>query len=1027
MPATTDAHPEKDQLVAFGLGKLDPAEASQIEQHLEACQDCCSTILNLQDDTFVGLVRVSQPASAAPDQSGVTLAVPAGSGAAQPAVAELPAVLKAHDRYEIQELIGRGGMGDVYQAQHKLMNRQVALKVIKPQLVRNEAAVQRFRREVQAAASLHHKHIVTAYDAEQAGELHFLVMEFVDGVNLDEVIRQRGPLPVAEACDYIRQAAEGLQHAHELGMVHRDIKPHNLMVTKSGEVKILDFGLAGFATEVAEEEIRADNTQSAVETAAALHQLTQMGTMMGTPDYIAPEQAANAHSADIRADIYSLGCTLFTLLAGKAPFADGSVLDKIKAHSQQEPPPISQFRSDVPAEVEAILRKMLVKDPAERYQTPAEVATAMAACQSPSAKKPLVQASPKRIRPRAALLTALAMLFVGMTAAVVYYVQTDYGVVRVEVADESLEIKLAGNTITAQNDDQPLTIRAGSQKLIVRQGRFQFETESFQLRRQGEVVLKVELLAGEFVVLKDGKPFGPRVRPQGAGPAVVSAANDGKQPSEYFASLGDLQAIVRKTLTDEGLTMRDPSAPSDVTPSGPRRELYLKAEVNGEENLQSRMFTGLSSKLKGLAQASDAFVGSVSQSRQGAIDRYHMTYSTPTREGAIQLERALLGADKRMPAVRTWTLIVRVEEWPKASEPSLVPLTIGMNDEFGMLFEGRLVAPAELSRVLREALKENPDRVVAIDLPKNKWTVAGHVDQLEQIARIAGAKRITRPAWSEIRIRFGVINGSAQYLDINGPGYSASGFAQTYLPNLREVIAKNPSLPVLLDVDEGVDLADAKIAEGFDEVRRVVEATGAEVRVSRRLSQSVRPKAGEKDASLTEERVKELVSEAAGIPNDDWAKLASGTEAPSPDTLESQTLSLMLFSLRALPPAGNESELPAIANLKKDFQYLPEHTPKPAEIAGALWISRTNGYASYIQPEYVTEVTVNVTGDTASGEVAFEKEGLYRGRVRYVARRVNGDWRIEEFHLPNVGLSLQLSEPGVWKRLIRAQSGDDSP
>jgi hypothetical protein len=194
-----------------------------------------------------------------------------------------------------------------------------------------------------------------------------------------------------------------------------------------------------------------------------------------------------------------------------------------------------------------------------------------------------------------------------------------------------------------------------------------------------------------------------------------------------------------------------------------------------------------------------------------------------------------------------------------------------------------------------------------------------------------------------------------------------------------------------------------------------------------RLPENIKPKAIEQGMSLTEERVKELVSEAAGIPNDDWTKLASGTEAPSPNTLESQTLSLMLFSLRALPPAGIESELRAIANLKKDFQYLPEQTPKPAEIARALWISRTKGYASYIQPEYVTEVTVNVSGDTASGEVAFEKEELYRGRVRYVARWVKDDWRIEEFHLPNVGLSLQLSEAGVWKRLVQAQSGDDSP
>lgn len=469
MPATTDAHPEKDQLVAFGLGKLDAAAASQIEQHLEACPDCCSTILNLQDDTFVGLVRVCQPASAAPDQSGVTLAVAAGSAAAHPAAAELPPALQAHDRYVIQELIGRGGMGDVYRAQHKVMNRQVALKVIKPQLVRNEAAVQRFRREVQAAASLHHKHIVTAYDAEQAGELHFLVMEFVPGVNLDEVIRERGPLPVAEACNYIRQAAEGLQHAHELGMVHRDIKPHNLMVTKSGEVKILDFGLASFATEVAEEEIRADSAQSNVETAAALHQLTQMGTMMGTPDYIAPEQAANAHKADIRADIYSLGCTLFTLLAGKAPFGEGSVLEKIKAHAQAEPPAISQFRSDVPPQVAAILRKMLAKDPAERYQTPAEVVAALE--RWAAVASPVAAAKPARTRRWPLVLTAVAGVLAAIAAGVIFYIATDTGQLEIDS-----DAAIPGARIVLIKDGQEYAtfeVEPGSKRQTIRAGEYE--------------------------------------------------------------------------------------------------------------------------------------------------------------------------------------------------------------------------------------------------------------------------------------------------------------------------------------------------------------------------------------------------------------------------------------------------------------------------------------------------------------------------------------------------------------------------
>ncbi len=162
---------------------------------------------------------------------------------------DIPAPLAEHPRYEILGLIGKGGMGDVYKARHRKMERTVALKVINRGLVRKAEAVDRFHREVKAAAQLSHPNIVTAYDADQAGDFHFMVMEYVDGVDLSQTVKDRGALPVAEACDYIRQAAIGLQHAHERGMVHRDIKPHNLMVTADGTVKILDFGLASLAPE----------------------------------------------------------------------------------------------------------------------------------------------------------------------------------------------------------------------------------------------------------------------------------------------------------------------------------------------------------------------------------------------------------------------------------------------------------------------------------------------------------------------------------------------------------------------------------------------------------------------------------------------------------------------------------------------------------------------------------------------------------------------------------------------------------
>jgi formylglycine-generating enzyme required for sulfatase activity/tRNA A-37 threonylcarbamoyl transferase component Bud32 len=252
-------------------------------------------------------------------------------------------------------------MGVVYQARQTLMDRQVVIKVINKSLLDQPNSLERFRREVEAAAKLAHPNIVTAYDAEQAGELHMLVMEFVPGQSLAEVLQKKDPLPVQHACVYVRQAALGLQHAHEQGMVHRDIKPHNLMLTPKGQVKILDFGLAKVASEH-----------------GSGMGLTALNAYMGTPDYSAPEQATDARSADIRADIYSLGCTLYCLLAGKPPFHEKTAVQTIVAHLEKEPPLLPELRPDVPAALWAVVARMLAKDPAQRYQKPAEVAQALA-------------------------------------------------------------------------------------------------------------------------------------------------------------------------------------------------------------------------------------------------------------------------------------------------------------------------------------------------------------------------------------------------------------------------------------------------------------------------------------------------------------------------------------------------------------------------------------------------------------------------------------------------------------------------
>jgi len=399
-------HPSREELSGYALGTLPEPSAQQIEQHVAECPACEETLAQLEagGDTVMEKLRHGPADDPLQQEAGCRemLAVieaigrePSFSTAA--AVASATADLGSIGVYKLLAKLGEGGMGTVYKALHTKLDRVVALKILPTTRLGDERAVVRFQREMKAVGQLAHPNIVMAHDAGEADGTHFLVMEYVDGLDLSTLVARLGPLPVPDACEIIRQAAVGLQYAHEHGLVHRDIKPANLMlsvagsrqgsgvrvqgsgVSKSGpatptltpdscpltpSVKILDLGLALF-----KEQPTPDG------------ETTASGQAMGTADYMAPEQTFDSHAVDIRADIYSLGCTLYKLLSGHAPFSGPDYTNqmaKMMAHVQETPQPIAERRPEVPAELAALVERMMAKRPEDRFDTPADVAAALA-------------------------------------------------------------------------------------------------------------------------------------------------------------------------------------------------------------------------------------------------------------------------------------------------------------------------------------------------------------------------------------------------------------------------------------------------------------------------------------------------------------------------------------------------------------------------------------------------------------------------------------------------------------------------
>ena len=253
--------------------------------------------------------------------------------------------------------LGSGGMSSVYLAEHVVMKHKRAIKVLPKSKLGNNSYLERFQREAKAIASLNHPNIVRMFDIDNDKDTHYMVMEHVDGPDLQTLVRKHGPLPFAVAADYIAQSARGLHNAHEAGLIHRDVKPANILINKKGVVKVLDLGLALFS-----EESDASLT------------MEYNDKVLGTADYLPPEQAINSHKIDSRADMYGLGCTLYFLLTGHAPFPDGSIASRIIKHQNAMPPDIRKDRVDCPGELDGICVKMMQKDPRFRYKDCLQVA-----------------------------------------------------------------------------------------------------------------------------------------------------------------------------------------------------------------------------------------------------------------------------------------------------------------------------------------------------------------------------------------------------------------------------------------------------------------------------------------------------------------------------------------------------------------------------------------------------------------------------------------------------------------------------
>ena len=643
--------PSVDCLRDFLDGSIDDAEASKISSHVVECPGCDGVLSSLESehgdvlDTLRHGVQTEnilrEPEF---EELRNTILVRQSDTDTTPNIDGQPTKGQRLRDYRLIKKIGEGGMGTIYQAVHVHLAKHVALKILPEDKLRSKQSVARFRQEMRAVGRVNHPNVVSASDAGTTDGHHFLVMELVQGADLARIIQDRGPLSVANACEIVRQAATGLQHAHDNRLVHRDVKPSNIMLALNGSVKLLDLGLANL-----------NNSEfESTASVAVSGRLTSVGQIMGTLDYMAPEQMTASPDVDNTADIYALGATLFQLLTGKTPCGDRSegTPERIDAVLHKPPLDIATLRNDIPDELRLLLLKMLEKNPKDRPQTAIDVASelesfvsgenlvALAEECKTSLDMPSVdvdvtndvslfvsrtevehetspQSPPKR--PRTFTAIALAAFFFALLAAEVFYIKTNNGTMRVIVMHDSLAATVNGETIRTSDGNRELTIRVGDEKqLVVTQdgSDFKLVTDKFEIERHDKVVVEVTLVKDKVIVSKDGEEIAAKKLEVATTPKSMPT-----KPGVVSLNLGvQTKAVLRDTL-EKNMQRREEVAQEAEENDDTDLAAWIRSDFTGKEALAEAQKQVESRNWKA---ATDAYLRAYN-SYGGAFDRKHIS------------------------------------------------------------------------------------------------------------------------------------------------------------------------------------------------------------------------------------------------------------------------------------------------------------------------------------------------------------------------------------------------------------------